>query len=206
MKELFAAFGNEVFRPLVTLVIPGGTAIAPYLTYFYLEYPSLRLTISNHGAEAVALAALASIFFGLVIDDLGTHIEGGWDRSLSPEDESNWFRYLRFAFRYEPIGHRYLRNLVLRLKFELASYIALLVSLPGLFWFLLTRLDAPEVLATTCGGSLRPCGLPRPRHAVWKRRIPRISGRSRAMRRSDDAFTPAATPPLLECRPRGISP
>ena len=141
MKELVGVFGNEVFRPLVTLVIPGAIAIAPNLLFLREQYPALRAIPIRGTAETITAFTVLSIFFGLIIDDLGTHIEDGWDNRQLDVHQSNWYRYLRFAFKTEPVGHRYLRNLVLRLKFELASYVAILVSLPGCLWLLVAYLD-----------------------------------------------------------------
>jgi hypothetical protein len=44
-----------------------------------------------------------------------------------------WYDYLRLAFAKEPIGHRYLRSLVLRMKFELAMTIASIPFALGAF-------------------------------------------------------------------------
>jgi hypothetical protein len=45
--------------------------------------------------------------------------ETGYERHAK-----EWFDYLRLAFEREPVGHRYLRTLVLRLKFELGMAVA----------------------------------------------------------------------------------
>jgi hypothetical protein len=72
-----AVFQSEVFRPIVTLVVPGFFAISTFAI--------------GGGSER--------------------HREDGFD-------------YLRLAFDEEPVGQRYIRTLVLRLKFELGMTVA----------------------------------------------------------------------------------
>jgi hypothetical protein len=50
---------------------------------------------------------------------------------------ANWYAYLRTAFGADPIGRRYIRALVLRLKFELGIAFAMLSSGIGILqlWY-----------------------------------------------------------------------
>jgi len=140
MKEIFSAFGSEVFRPLATIVIPGAMAISTWFVVLLQRFPTVRnLAEANH-TETALLLALASIASGLLVEDIGSRIESRWfDRQLVKQPDfsrhdDEWDQYLRLAFSIEPVGQRYLRTILLRFKFEVATAVALLFSCPGLFW------------------------------------------------------------------------
>ena len=77
---------------------------------------------ANH-TETTLLLVLASIGAGLIVEDVGSRIESLYfDKRLARTAEfsthsTEWFQYLRLAFRVEPIGQRYLRAILLRFKF-----------------------------------------------------------------------------------------
>jgi hypothetical protein len=131
VKEILSAFGSEIFRPLATIVIPGALTVAPYFIWFRVNHPSLNDIAKANVAETTLILVGLALFFGMVLDGLGSHIEDGWDQKRDSNHGHNWYRYLRFAFTVEPVGHRYLKTLVLKLKFELGSYLALLLALPA---------------------------------------------------------------------------
>jgi hypothetical protein len=57
MKEIFSAFGSEVFRPLATIVIPGAMAISTWFVVLLQRFPSFRnLAEANHTETALLLA------------------------------------------------------------------------------------------------------------------------------------------------------
>jgi hypothetical protein len=140
MKEIFSAFGSEVFRPLATIVIPGAMAITTWFVVVLQRFPSFRnLAEANH-TETALLLALASIASGLLVEDIGSRIESRWfDKQLVKQPsfshhDDEWDQYLRLTFTIEPVGQRYLRTILLRFKFEVGTAVALLLSCPGLFW------------------------------------------------------------------------
>lgn len=139
MKEIFSAFGSEVFRPLATIVIPGAMAISAWFVVLLQRFPSFRnLAEANH-TETALLLALASIASGLLVEDIGSRIESRWfDKKLVKQPDfthhdDEWDQYLRLTFGIEPVGQRYLRTILLRFKFEVGTAIALLLACPGLF-------------------------------------------------------------------------
>ncbi len=140
MKEIFSAFGSEVFRPLATIVIPGAMAISTWFVVLLQRFPLFRnLAEANH-AETAILLALASIASGLLVEDVGSRIESRWfDKKLVKQPDfshhnEEWDQYLRLTFSIEPVGQRYLRTILLRFKFEVGIAIALPLSGSGLFW------------------------------------------------------------------------
>jgi len=74
----------------------------------------------------------------MLLEELGAHIEAGWDNLIGSRHMREWYWYLKQDPDPEPIAYRYIRSLVLRLKFLLASYASLLIGLPGFTVLLLT--------------------------------------------------------------------
>ena len=152
MKEIFSAFGSEVFRPLVTIVIPGAISICCWFVVLMQRFVSMRELASRNHAETAVLLAIAALAAGLIVEDIGSRIESSVYDSLlckkagfvSHRDE--WNKYLRVAFKLEPIGQHYLRTILLRFKFELGTSIGLLLSAPAFF---LTNLS-PRTAAVSC--------------------------------------------------------
>ena len=137
MKELFSAFGSAVFFPLVSLVLPGLTAIAPWFV-FLMGSPDFQDMVKQNHTETAFVLMLISIFVGIVLDDIGIRIESIWlDRQRDARTKGlhfvEWWAYLRKPFEIEPSGRRHLRNLVARLKFELGVSVALVLAVPGIW-------------------------------------------------------------------------
>jgi hypothetical protein len=139
MKEIFSAFGSEVFRPLATIIIPGAMAISTWFIVLLNRFPSFRNLVATNHTETSLILALTSIAMGLLVEDIGSRIESRWfDKHLTGKPgfsrhHEKWNRYLRLTFSTEPVGQRYLRTILLRFKFEVGTAIALLLSSPGLF-------------------------------------------------------------------------
>ena len=77
---------------------------------------------------------VAVVFAGMVSENLGSRIECFIDGKSSGCDDviSEWRDYLCLNFKDgEPVGHRYLRTVVARMKFELATLAALGVGFVG---------------------------------------------------------------------------
>ncbi len=138
--NFFAAFQSEVFRPLVTLLIPGGLATSSWLVALCLRFPKLRVSIATHSAESYIILFLAVTATGIILEDLGAKIEIRFDNAANKRSDdkfdNEWYAYLRTAFVCDPIGRGYLRTLVLRLKFQLGILLGSSVAGVGLLWLL----------------------------------------------------------------------
>jgi len=136
MKELFAAFNTDFFRALTTLIIPGAIAVSTWTVYLVLTYEHLKNLIEQNHVETAFVLFVAVVFFGLVIEDVGARIESRLDRRADQKTEGRhtkeWYQYLRTAFTCEPIGRRYIRTMVTRLKFELGTSVGILIADGGL--------------------------------------------------------------------------
>ena len=157
MKELFSAFSAAVFYPLVSLALPGLTAMIGWFICL-LNYPSFRKAVSQNHTETAFVLMLLSIFIGTVIDDLGTRIESLWldrwrNKRTNGVHEEEWWAYLRKPFDVEPSGRRHLRKLVARLKFELGVPIGVTLTFPAI-WLHPIMSQRWTVAGTILGGIL----------------------------------------------------
>jgi len=137
MKELFSTLHANVFNGLVSLVLPGLTAISTWFLWL-MKAERLREMAARNHAETALVLMLLSIFCGLIVDDIGIRVETLWlDKRREARTNGlhfeEWWRYLRTPFEAEPSGRRHLRTLVSRLKFELGVPVALLIALPALW-------------------------------------------------------------------------
>ena len=139
MKEIFSAFGSEVFRPLATILVPGALAISSWFVVLVLRFQALQKLIAENHTETAIILALACISAGLLLEDIGARVESKiFDPLLKKKTgfaghSEEWNRYLRLAFKTEPVGQRYLRSIMLRFKFETGAGFALLLAGVGLF-------------------------------------------------------------------------
>jgi hypothetical protein len=139
MKELTATFQSEVFRPVVTLVIPGFYGISTCSIVFWQRVPGLHHYVNDLPGLAATIMLLVVLTCGLVAEEIGARIELHFDDLLAKtagyeNHFDEWYDYLRLAFDKEPVGHRYLRTLVLRLKFELGMTVASVPFAIGALW------------------------------------------------------------------------
>lgn len=136
---------DEGFRNLVAIVVPGGIAIAPYLLVSAYYYPTLSRAFGEYQLLISALILFLVIAAGHILENLGSMIEARiWDSMLegrSTEHLTTWRKFLLLAPRHECIAHGYLRTILLRMKFELSTSVALIIAWMGAMW-----LDAKLVL------------------------------------------------------------
>ncbi len=150
MPNLFSAFTNDVFRPLATLLIPGAIGVSTWFIALIWHFPKFNdLATRNHGDAGLVLL-LSAIFSGMIFEDLGARWEvqlDNWaDARTQNEHTKNWWRYLQTSFKSEPIGRRYARTMVLRLKFELGTAFAMISAAFGLVWLAVLGLSVSATL------------------------------------------------------------
>ena len=150
MPNFFSAFTTEVFRPIATLLIPGAIGISTWFIRLMWQFSDVRAMVGESHTETILLLLRAMIFSGLVLEDFGTRWETFMDECADGcTDNMNriqWNQYLRTAFVADPIGRRYIRTLVLRLKFELGIAFAMASAAIGLVW--LSRLGLSRTVVT----------------------------------------------------------
>lgn len=73
---------------------------------------------------------------GLILENWGSRLETLWDRCLSKNGDhrQTWDAYLSLKLKDEIVGQRYLRTVLLRMKFELAMVPGLACGMAGFLW------------------------------------------------------------------------
>lgn len=159
MPNLFSAFTNDVFRPLATLLIPGAIGVSTWFIALIWHFSKLNELVTRNRADSGLVLLLAAIFAGMIFEDLAARWEvqlDHWaDARTQNAHSTNWWKYLQTSFKSEPIGRRYARALVLRLKFELGTAFALLSAALGMIWLSVLGLGLSatiwlELLCVSC--------------------------------------------------------
>jgi hypothetical protein len=134
--EITSPLKPDTIRPFATLVIPGTAATAPYIAALAHQSPAVEAFAKNHEVIFGTLCFLVVVAAGFVLEDVGSRIEKRvWLRlQRDPNEERIWWEYIRTAFIHEPVGQRYLRTIVLRMKFELSFGLSLIPMWLGLLW------------------------------------------------------------------------
>lgn len=121
-------------------MVPGATAVAPYVVLANHYNSGLLQIADRYPAVYAVVLILAALAAGMILEDLGSMLEiQCWDTLIERETRchtSDWNKFLTLATKKdeETVGHRYLRTLTLRLKFELSFGLALVVLWFGLIW------------------------------------------------------------------------
>jgi hypothetical protein len=152
MPNFFSAFTSEVFRPLATLLIPGAIGVSTWFIALMWQCPTLKCLVSGHRSESIFILFLVTVFAGMVYEDFGARWEVLLDRwadlRTNNQHTENWWRYLQTAFKADPIGRRYARALVLRLKFELGVAFSMISAALGIIWLAALGLSCSTFLVT----------------------------------------------------------
>jgi hypothetical protein len=144
VNEILGTLKSELLRPLSTLILPGAVAISPYFALLRALVPGFAEVVTANRAEAILVTTAGCLFVGLILEDAGSERESAWDDAAGDELRRPWNDYLRLAFKTEPIGHKYIRSVLLRMKFELGSLMALRVAIPGVVALYFLRSGHPE--------------------------------------------------------------
>lgn len=134
--DISSVFKTEVFRPIVITLVPGLMAVVPYLFIVHYYFPNIASLFSKHSSAFIIVVLLVCIAFGQILEDFGSLIETAmWKWVVgSKHDNEIWNEFLRTHFVKEPIGLRYMRTIVLRMKFENSFIAALCFFSAGIFW------------------------------------------------------------------------
>jgi hypothetical protein len=143
--DFAAPLKNEVFRPIMTLVVPGATAVAPYALLVRHYEPAISDSLTRHPSIGYTVLAIAALAAGFVIEDIASGFEDlvidQWLECKKKGHRDTWKKYLALALPTNPIGQRYLRRVLLRMQFELHFAVALIAAWVG--WARLQAVDSP---------------------------------------------------------------
>jgi len=130
------------------LLLPGATVLAPWIIWLPLHFSRLK----QYGLDNTVIVSVGLFLCALLAGRVVAHLGSWWeaqinDRIISSKDPKhieNWYKYLRLAFVTEPVGVRYMRDVLVSLKFELNEGVALLITTieSWVIWYLDPNFDA----------------------------------------------------------------
>lgn len=136
--SLTDALKSEIFRPVAITMVPGIVSLTPFVFVVNYYNSSIFSPISsNKSLEIVTYAFLFSLVVaaGLILENIGSRIEVFYWKFIStPEHDILWREYLRSTVIKDCPAENYIRDLVLRMKFENSFSIALIFFSLGLTW------------------------------------------------------------------------
>jgi len=125
-------------RVLIQFVTPGLLTSFPFILLFVDARPDVaEFFLQDSKGLLVTAIVLVALVMGIILENIGSRIEVNiYDNLLSrrrKEYFENWEKFLMIQYQgQEPIGHRYLRNILFRMKFELSAGAGLVIMTTGL--------------------------------------------------------------------------
>jgi hypothetical protein len=142
-------------RVLIQLIIPGLIAIFPWFIYFLGFHFYARKYFHDNSTITLTAVTLLALIAGIFLENIGSRIEVFWLDKLNARKFENydntWHKYLQISYaENEPIGQRYIRNILLRMKFELSTAVAIIPMSIGLIFVNYAR----AIFGNCCGAIL----------------------------------------------------
>src|SRR5687768_5795190 len=101
--DLLSAFKSEIFRPLVTLVVPGAIGVSPYILLLHYYVDRVAYFSEDHPTAFGLVVSVAVLAAGLIMEDLGAVIETKiWDNAKDSKDstrQQTWNSYMKLALK-----------------------------------------------------------------------------------------------------------
>lgn len=125
-------------RVLIQLVTPGLLTSFPFILLFFDARPDVASFFLQDSKGLLVIAiVLIALVVGIMLENMGGRIEVNiYDNLLSLRKKDyfeTWEKFLMIQYKgQEPIGHRYLRNILFRMKFELSVGVGLIIMTIGL--------------------------------------------------------------------------
>jgi hypothetical protein len=149
LDNILSTLKGEYARTLILILIPGAIAFEPIAVLFYKKY-SFKIVHVESLVLLVLIYFLASLFYGFLIQDLGSRIEIKldkyycWKHKVSTQAFYDQFELYMFNKKEEDyIITHYYRSLLVRLRFELHTCAAIILLWIGsiLRWGILRDFD-----------------------------------------------------------------
>lgn len=125
-------------RVFIQLITPGLLAAFPFILLFFDARPDVRdFFLQDSKGLLVISVVMIALVMGIILENIGSRIEVNiYDTQLAHRKKDyfeTWEKFLLVQYQGgEPIGHRYLRNILFRMKFELSAGVGLLIMTTGL--------------------------------------------------------------------------
>jgi hypothetical protein len=124
-------------KVLLQLVIPGLIAVFPWFLLFIDTHAHAKQYFQHNTNITIITVVFISLIVGILLENLGGRLEvevfDKWNKAKDSNYDQTWDQFLQMKYKGdEPIGQRYLRNILFRMKFELSSCIAVFIMALGL--------------------------------------------------------------------------
>lgn len=124
-------------RVLLQLVIPGLIAVFPWFLLFIDTHIHAKEYFQHNTNMTIITVIFISLIVGIILENFGGRLEvkvlDEWNRKKDKTYDQIWDQFLQMKYKSdEPIGQRYLRNILFRMKFELSASIAMIIMALGL--------------------------------------------------------------------------
>jgi hypothetical protein len=135
--EKLTSLGLNFDRVLIQLIIPGMVAVFPYFIIYLDNFAEDKNFLLKNPTILVTALTILSLIVGIILENIGSTIEVKWYDKKNEKKFTDyigtWEKFLKLNYEgNEPNGHRYLRNILLRMKFELSFGVALMPFAVGL--------------------------------------------------------------------------
>ena len=70
--DITNTFKSEIFKPLVSIVIPGAIAVAPYILLLNFHFPAIETFREKYQAAYYVVTAISVIGAGFLLGDIGS--------------------------------------------------------------------------------------------------------------------------------------
>lgn len=135
--QVFENIKFDVNHFLIGLFIPGVFAVTPFLLVIFEIFPETRQYLMESEGLLVLVIFTTSVAAGLILEDFGSNIEIVFDyfnKVNYPDHKDDWEKYLglNIPINTNSVAQRYLRTLLVRMKFELSFFGSFVVARLGL--------------------------------------------------------------------------
>ena len=138
---------NELSRVFMVNIVPGFISSLPMILALQIKYPNIGLFLQGNTEVLLILSFIISYSVGVILEDVGSNIEGiycekqvlkklVYDSSegkkredIKEEFERRWRDYLKLEITKDKtyVGHKFIHNMVTRLKFELTVGLSIII-------------------------------------------------------------------------------
>lgn len=124
------AVPTTVTRSVLTILVPGLIAVAPWLLAL-VQHTQATFGFDSYPTLAHLMLFASVIVAGSIFEGVGSLFEVCWDKKLCSEMdvEGDWYAYL--ATKESLVGHRYISRLVTTLYFELSMMLSVPTFVAG---------------------------------------------------------------------------
>lgn len=136
--DILSTLKSEYSRTVIMIVIPGAIALFPFCLIIYNIFHLQRISFKDYVIYISLIYLFASVFLGFIIQDLGARLEMILDKKCYEKKDKEYLDfnetfelYLFNKKQEEFIITHYYRAMLVRLKFELHTIVAIILLLIG---------------------------------------------------------------------------